>query len=219
MKSVPVPPEGDISRIAIVDNDRQSLSALRALVEERLERAAVVWTADNGRDALERYRDDEPDLMLLDMSMEDIQGPSICRRIRLDSGERPILAITSFSLHRYRSKAFAAGAQGLVSKNDEDELVDAMRGALSGRVRGGFESPLIAHMRVCNEAPLSPRLTLREEEIINLTADDGLIDREIAEELGISEATVRKHLQNIMRKLGARTTRQAVAAWLSPRNS
>lgn len=64
-----------------------------------------------------------------------------------------------------------------------------------------------------DEEETSPRLTVREEQIISLCAD-GMLDREIAERLDISESTVRKHMQGILKKLNCKTARQAVALWV-----
>ncbi|WP_181281123.1 response regulator transcription factor [Bifidobacterium callitrichos] len=206
--------------IAIVDNDVLSLESMQRLLTNRLPLVRISWTATSGREALSLSLAGErvPSLLLLDMSLEGVQGTSVCRRIRKESSRFPILAMTSFSLNVYEAKAKSAGAQGLVSKNSEDNLVRGISLVLRDGSLPGFETRHIAHARIVSEKNSSPRLTLREEEIINLSADEGLLDSEIADKLYISEATVRKHMQHIMQKLGARTARQAVAKWLSPRD-
>lgn len=82
-----------------------------------------------------------------------------------------------------------------------------------GNVMEGFEPPALANVRIRREEETSPRLTVREEQIISLCAD-GMLDREIAERLDISENTVRKHMQGILKKLNCKTARQAVALWV-----
>lgn len=77
----------------------------------------------------------------------------------------------------------------------------------------GFEPPALANVRIRREEETSPRLTVREEQIISLCAA-GMLDREIAERLDISESTVRKHMQGILKKLNCKTARQAVALWV-----
>lgn len=206
-----------MTEIAIVDNDARSLDSLYRLLTERLPTARVIWMAQSAKEAMLLTKTHVPSLLLLDMSLEGVQGTSACRRIRKRSLDFPILAMTSFSLNLYEVKAKAAGAQGLVSKNTEDDLVTAIDSVIRNGSMTGFESRQLAHIRLMNETDHDQRLTLREEEIINLCADEGLLDTEIAGRLGISEATVRKHMQHIMQKLGARTARQAVAIWLSPR--
>lgn len=160
-----------IHRIALVDNDPRALDSLSAVIACKVPTAYVVWTATSGDEAIERCQDANSNisLLILDMSMEGLQGPATCRRLRLMGKHMPILGATSFSIKSYR-----------------DKLV---------------------------EAETAPSLTVREEQIISLCAE-GMLDREIAERLGISEATIRKHMQSILRKLNCKTSRQAVALWV-----
>lgn len=203
-------------RVAIVDNDLRSLASLRTLVEEQVPQASVIWTTSSGTEAVQLCSQAEtaPNLLMLDMSLEGLQGPAVTRRIRRASGSIAILAVTSFSLTRYAYRIQKAGGQGIVSKNDERDIIDAISAVLSGHVQNGFESSAMAHVRVAREQPW-PVLTVREEEVISLVAGEGLLDAEVAETLSISEATVRKHMQNITTKLGARNSRQAVALWMN----
>lgn len=121
--------------------------------------------------------------------------------------------VTSFSIRSYRDKLMEAGAQGLISKEDSNQLAQAIERLCGGSVMEGFESPALANLRISREDETSPQLTVREEQIISLCAD-GLLDREIAEQLDISESTVRKHMQSILKKLNCKTARQAVALWV-----
>ena len=121
--------------------------------------------------------------------------------------------ITSFSINSYRSRLMEAGAQGLIGKEDSDQLAKAIERLCGGNVMEGFEPPALANVRIRREEETSPRLTVREEQIISLCAD-GMLDREIAEQLDISESTVRKHMQGILKKLNCKTARQAVALWV-----
>lgn len=106
-----------------------------------------------------------------------------------------------------------AGAQGLVGKENADQLAQIIMRMCNGEVMEGFETPALANLRISREAETAPSLTVREEQIISLCAE-GMLDREIAERLGISEATIRKHMQSILRKLNCKTSRQAVALWV-----
>ncbi|QOL31566.1 response regulator transcription factor [Bifidobacterium eulemuris] len=205
-------------RIAIVDNDEMALRSLIRIIHERIRFASPIWTAATARQALEHCSAprDIPDVLLVDMSLEGIQGPSLCRHIRLGNTKTRLLAITSFSTTMYHDKAVHAGVQGLISKNDEDEIVRGIHLMQCGEVMEGFESPVMAQIRLKHE-PAPAILSIREEEILDLVATCGLVDRQIADRLGIAEATVRRHMHNIMKKLGARTSRQAVAIWLNNR--
>lgn len=177
--AAPIP---KIHRVALVDNDPRALESLSLLIEAKVPTAYVVWTATSGDEAIERCQrnDDNLNLLVLDMSMEGLQGPAICHRIRLMDRHLPILGITSFSINSYRSRLMEAGAQGLIGKEDSDQLAKAIERLCGGNVMEGFEPPALANVRIRREEETSPRLTVREEQIISLCAD-GMLDREIAE--------------------------------------
>ena len=204
-----------IHRIALVDNDPRALDSLSAVIASKVPTAYVVWTATSGGEAIERCQDanGHVSLLILDMSMEGLQGPATCRRLRLMGQRMPILGATSFSINSYRDKLVEAGAQGLVGKENADQLAQIIMRMCNGEVMEGFETPALANLRISREAETAPSLTVREEQIISLCAE-GMLDREIAERLGISEATIRKHMQSILRKLNCKTSRQAVTLWV-----
>lgn len=185
--AAPIP---KIHRVALVDNDPRALESLSLLIEAKVPTAYVVWTATSGDEAIERCQrnDDNLNLLVLDMSMEGLQGPAICHRIRLMDRHLPILGITSFSINSYRSRLMEAGAQGLIGKEDSDQLAKAIERLCGGNVMEGFEPPALANVRIRREEETSPRLTVREEQIISLCAD-GMLDREIAGTTG----HLRKH--------------------------
>lgn len=186
-----------IHRIALVDNDPRALDSLSAVIASKVPTAYVVWTATSGCEAIERCQDanGHVSLLILDMSMEGLQGPATCRRLRLMGQRMPILGATSFSINSYRDKLVEAGAQGLVGKENADQLAQIIMRMCNGEVMEGFEPPALANLRISREAETTPALTVREEQIISLCAE-GMLDRDIAERLGISEATIRKHMQN-----------------------
>lgn len=99
--------------------------------------------------------------------MEGLQGPAICHRIRLMDRHLPILGITSFSINSYRSRLMEAGAQGLIGKEDSNQLAKAIERLCGGNVMEGFEPPALANVRIRREEETSPRLTVREEQIIS----------------------------------------------------
>ena len=167
--AAPIP---KIHRVALVDNDPRALESLSLLIEAKVPTAYVVWTATSGDEAIERCQrnDDNLNLLVLDMSMEGLQGPAICHRIRLMDRHLPILGITSFSINSYRSRLMEAGAQGLIGKEDSDQLAKAIERLCGGNVMEGFEPPALANVRIRREEETSPRLTVREEQIISLCA-------------------------------------------------
>lgn len=150
-----------IHRIALVDNDPRALDSLSAVIASKVPTAYVVWTATSGCEAIERCQDanGHVSLLILDMSMEGLQGPATCRRLRLMGQRMPILGATSFSINSYRDKLVEAGAQGLVGKENADQLAQIIMRMCNGEVMEGFEPPALANLRISREAerPL-PRL-------------------------------------------------------------
>lgn len=122
------------ARVAIVDNDERALESVVSLLADRLTQIDVIWSTTEGLRAIKSCKEHElkPDLLLLDMSSEGIQGPSVCRSIRRFDGRIMILAMTSFSINYYTSAVKLSGAQGIVSKNDEDDLLKAICRVLLG---------------------------------------------------------------------------------------
>ena len=109
--------------------------------------------------------------------MEGLQGPATCRRLRLMGQRMPILGATSFSINSYRDKLVEAGAQGLVGKENADQLAQIIMRMCNGEVMEGFEPPALANLRISREAETTPALTVREEQIISLCAE-GMLDRD-----------------------------------------
>ena len=111
-------------RILMVDNDKRAIEALTALLSKALPNAYVADDVTDGTKALSLCRayGNQYDIILLDMSLEGLQGPDICKRIRLINNRTPILAMTSFSLNRYRNSAIESGAQGLVDKSSSEQF-------------------------------------------------------------------------------------------------
>ncbi|MFZ2440603.1 MAG: helix-turn-helix transcriptional regulator, partial [Bifidobacterium adolescentis] len=89
---------------------------------------------------------------------------------------------------------------------------------LSGCFLPGFETPMAAYAKLKCDTQAESTLTNMQETIMNLCANEYLTDGEIAERLGISIATVRKHMQNIVKRLNCRTQRQAIITWLKRGN-
>lgn len=203
--------------LGMVDNDEMSLLSLKRIIEERLPQAVLIWTTRDGSQALAYAAnpDTQPDVMMVDMSMETLSGLTVCRRIRRAGDEVALLAVTAFALPVYSEDAGRAGAQGIASKNDEDDLVAGLAAVADGGTYGGdgFETAPMAHFRLEN-APtsLQDMLTTREAQTMDLLAE-GLDDETIAQRLSVSRDTVRKHVQTSMHKLGVNTRWQALLRW------
>ncbi|NMN01192.1 Two component transcriptional regulator [Bifidobacterium sp. DSM 109958] len=203
--------------VGVVDNDIRSLDSLRLIVEELVPDSRVPWTAVDGEDVIIRCFDEttRPDMLLLDLSLEGLQGPTVCRILRGRLDVMPILAVTSYSLNRYRDECIRAGAQGLVSKNVEADIAEAIGTVRRDGVFGdGFETADVAHKRLAGSPRREDeRLSPQEMAVMDMLAE-GMDDAEIADRLRISASTLRKHVQHAKTKLHAATRVQAVVKWL-----
>ena len=173
----------------------------------------VVATAADGEEAVSAYEAHRPDVVLMDLSMPDVDGTEATRRILAANPEAAIVILTSFSDREQILTALDAGAIGYLLKDaGPAELIDGVRAAARG------ESPLdpkaARELLVQREAPAraaEPEITAREREILVLIAE-GLPNKRIAMKLGISEKTVKAHLTSVFSSLGV-TDRTQAALW------
>jgi DNA-binding NarL/FixJ family response regulator len=204
----------EIVRAAVVDDQRLFTKGLSGLVD-MLDGIEVVGVAFDGEEAVALCRKEEPDVVLMDISMPKMDGISATRQIRdLLPQTAIIIIIVGHEEDEHVFEGIKAGAQGYLLKDSEPEdLSRAIRmvhaGAtiiapdLAQKLLNTFESsPGSSHL-----AP--PPLTERELEVIRVLAQ-GMSDRQIAGTLGISEKTVRNHTSNIYRKLHIFDRTQAV---------
>lgn len=193
-------------RLLLVDDHELMRDGLRSILQKDA-RIEVVGEAGGGRDAVEFARSLVPDIVVMDVSMKDLNGIEATRQIRAACPDVKVIALSSFSDSRYVNAILDAGASGYVLKaNAYDSLrraieaVHAGKGYLCpdvtqgvvGASRGG-RAKTADHQR----EPLSPR----EREVVQLLAE-GLSSPLIAKRLFIATATVETHRRNVMKKLG-----------------
>jgi len=167
--------------------------------------------------ALELARELDPDVILMDVRMPNLDGVEATRRLVEDGARARILVLTTFDLDEYVYAAIKAGASGFLLKDVEPaELVDAIRVVAAGNSLFGPE----ATERLVSRFSQPPAegdlgsldaLTEREREILRLLAT-GLSNAELAQQLFLSETTVKTHVSSVLRKLGVRDRVQAVIA-------
>ena len=106
--------------LGVVDNDRFALCALKAYLDQTLDGITLAWMTEHANTAIARcVTGERPDVLLVDMSMGDIDGVSVIRTIRERDRHTSLVAMTSFPLDEYAADAATAGAQAIVSKNDQ----------------------------------------------------------------------------------------------------
>jgi len=166
----------------------------------------LVAEASNGRDAIQRYREHNPDVTLMDLRLPDMSGIDAMIAIRSQFPEARIIILTTFSGDAEIQRALEAGARAYVLKSmPPKELVDVIRQVHAGKKR--IPPEIAAHLA---EHYSDEALTVREVEVLREIAG-GNRNRDIAEKLFITEETVKVHIKHIMEKLGASDRTQAVA--------
>ena len=165
----------------------------------------VVAEATNGEEALERYRETRPDVVLMDLSMPVMDGLAATRAILEEFPDARIVVLTTYAGDEDIHRALDAGAMGyLVKDMMVADVLKVIRMVMAGR-RG------IAPAVAATLAEHTPRIALtpREIEVITLMST-GLTNAQIASQIGRTEETVKVHVKNILRKLDARDRTAAV---------
>jgi two-component system, NarL family, response regulator LiaR len=219
MKQTSEPASGEI-RVLIVDDHamvRQGLRTFLELQDNSAMRITVVGEAVNGAEAVELARKSQPDIVLLDLVMPQMDGIQATSKIIECSPNSRIIILTSFGEDDKVLPAIRAGAQGYLLKDiPPHELVHAIREAYLGKVQLHPEvakklmSAIATQEVTVSRFVTDPEagLTEREQEVLSLIAD-GNSNHEIAERLVISEKTVKTHVSNILSKLHLEDRTQA----------
>jgi len=199
-------------RVVIVDDHVVVRSGLEQFLATTAD-IELVATAANGIEALARVEEFEPDVVLMDLSMPEMDGIEATRRIAENHSSSRVLVLTSFSDQTRILDALEAGADGYLLKHaDPDDIADAIRTVHTG---GSPLDPKAA--RTLLESRRSGRsvseLTDREREVL-LLVREGLANKQIARRLGIAERTVKAHLTSVYQRLGV-TDRTQAALWAS----
>ncbi len=208
-------------RVLVVDDDVPTRIGLRTILDAEPD-ITVVGEADDGVQACALTRTTDPDVVLMDVRMHNLDGLEATRRITMDaSAEDPtprVIVLTTFDDDEYVFRALQAGASGFMLKRaPAEELVDAVRLVASGDALLTPELTKRIVARFAADAPqptgraaLVSRLTEREREVLVLIAR-GLSNREIATDLTVGIETVKTHVKRVFMKLGVRDRAQAVA--------
>jgi DNA-binding NarL/FixJ family response regulator len=196
--------------VLIADDHRVVRVGLEQLLAT-FDDVAIVGAAAGGEEAVEMCGAHQPDVLLLDMSMPDIDGVEVTSRVRTISPATRVVVFTSFSDRDQIVAALDAGAIGYLLKDAEPSEIE---GAIRAAARG--EAPLAPKAAAALlEGRARPQaavdLTAREREVLVLV-NEGLANKQIARRLGISEKTVKGHLTNLFQRIGVADRTQA-ALW------
>jgi DNA-binding NarL/FixJ family response regulator len=195
-------------KVLIADDHRvvrEGLSAILGGTED----VEVVGEAANGQEAVEKARDLQPDVILMDVSMPKLNGVEATRLIKRESPHIGIVALTMYDEEKYIFDLVRAGATGyLLKDSDSAQIISAIRSISKGEslIHPSVASKILAEFSLLSEGKGRKQgrtghdLTEREITVLRLVAD-GKTNKEIANDLDLSEKTVKNHVRNIFHKL------------------
>lgn len=195
--------------ILIVDDDQLVSLSLKTILEAQPD-ITVMGIGKNGYEAITLYKQHMPDVLLMDIRMDELSGLEAASEILKNHPDAKILLLTTFSDDEYIMKAIHIGAKGYILKQDFEAIAPAITAVYNGQTVLGDE--------VMNRIPslmsaqtsvdyVAEGISEKEFDIIRLVAD-GLNNKEIANQLFLSEGTVRNYISTILEKLELRDRTQ-----------
>lgn len=195
-------------RVFLADDHAIVRDGLKRLIAET-PGLALAGETSKGREALERAQQDDVDVLVLDLSLEDLGGLEVLRRLREARPKLPVIVLSMYPEEQYAVRLLKLGAKAYLSKGrSSSELVEAIRTVAEGR---RYLTPQVADALLSPGQEKAPfeRLSEREHQVFLLVAQ-GRTPGDIAAELNVSASTVSTHLMHIREKLGVRTNGELV---------
>ncbi|NMA86122.1 MAG: response regulator transcription factor [Tissierellia bacterium] len=189
--------------IIIIDDDPLVVESLKTIIEAN--NINIFAVGYNGLEAVRLYDKYRPDLILMDIRMEEMNGIEATEEIlKIDSNAK-ILLITTFQDQEYIASALNLGCRGYILKQNIKGIIPAINAVHSGNMV--FDCKIVSNIKSPSKKSIDVNLTDREYEILLLVAE-GLNNKEIAEKLYLSEGTVRNYISNMLDKLELRDRTQ-----------
>lgn len=205
-------------KIIIVDDDCLVAAALKTILEVNGD-VQVAATGANGKEACQLYEEYQPDVLLMDIRMKEMDGLEASQKILEKFPKANILLLTTFADDEYIVKALRLGAKGYLLKQDYGSILPAIRAVDSGQTVFGTQITSRLPELLMGKQGFdygSYDINERELEIIRLIAN-GCSNKEIAAELFLSEGTVRNYLSSILEKLQLRDRTQVAVFYYQHR--
>lgn len=197
-------------RIVIVDDDQLVALSLKTILEADPD-ITVEATGQDGCDGVTLYRQYHPDVLLMDIQMKEMSGLQAAEEIRKQDKEAKILFLTTFSDDEYIVRALQVGAKGYILKQDYEGIVPALHAVQGGQSVFGGEIvqkiPELMNSKGEDFDYSAYDISEKEQVIIEQVAQ-GRSNKEIAEELYLSEGTVRNYISTVLDKLSLRDRTQ-----------
>ena len=196
-------------KVLVVDDDRVVGISLKTILEAEPD-ITVPALGKDGTEAISLYKEHQPDILLMDIRMEGMNGLDAASAILAESPAAKILFLTTFSDDEYIVRALRLGAKGYLLKQDFESIVPALHAVYGGQ--NVFGSEVVKKIPDILSTPKEPDvselpLNEKEIEIMKLVAE-GLNNKEIAQTLFLSEGTVRNYLSSTLEKLELRDRTQ-----------
>lgn len=193
----------DKIKVLVVDDHPMVLEGMRSMLAQ-ISFANLIGVASNAWEAIEKIKEQLPDIVLTDINMPDVSGIELAEKIRKEFPSVKIVAMSTFKERSYISKMVLNGATGyLVKSASKEEIEEALLSVHEGRLYMSFDLEMSASEQ--REMKNVPVLSTREKEVLNLIAD-GLTNSQIAGSLFISMHTVDSHRKNLLTKFGVKNT-------------
>ncbi|HEX3017461.1 MAG TPA: response regulator transcription factor [Caproicibacter sp.] len=196
-------------KVLVVDDDRLVSSSLKTILESD-SGITVVGTLNSGAQAVEKYSELNPDVLLMDIRMDGMTGLDVAEILLKQYPDAKILFLTTFSDNEYIIKALKIGAKGYILKQNFESIVPSVKTVYMGQRVFGDEivTKLPEMMGGSEKSGLGGfGLNERETELIQQVAE-GLSNKEISEKLYLSEGTIRNYISTILEKLDLRDRTQ-----------
>lgn len=195
--------------ILIVDDDQLVSLSLKTILEAQ-PNITVMGIGKNGYEAITLYEQHMPDVLLMDIRMDELSGLEAASEILKNHPDAKILLLTTFSDDEYIMKAIHIGAKGYILKQDFEAIAPAITAVYNGQTVLGDEVMNRIPSLMSVQTPVdyvAEGISEKEFDIIRLVAD-GLNNKEIANQLFLSEGTVRNYISTILEKLDLRDRTQ-----------
>ena len=191
-------------KVLLVDDDPLIRKSLAVMLGKEVD-VTVIGTAENGTGAVAFCENEQPDVVLMDIRMPQMDGVAATRLIKKAHPQVRIMMLTTFDDKPNIQQALAAGADGYLLKTDEiTEIAEKLRVLVSGV---GVLDVEVLKKLTTQESAILEQLTGREKDIVRLVAQ-GLSNKEIAAQLFLSDGTVRNNIMTIMEKLDVKNRTQ-----------
>lgn len=190
-------------KIVIIDDDALVVTALKTIVENSGHE--IVATGASGEEARALYYEHQPDLLMTDIRMGEMSGLDAAREILEKDSEANILLITTFKDDEYIHDALKMGCKGYLLKDNFNGIIPAIKAVEAGNMV--FDSNIVSSMSTKSHTSRLEVLSKREQDILTLVAE-GLNNKEISEELYLSEGTVRNYISQLLTRLDLRDRTQ-----------